>query len=281
MITDVSGVRVGHWTNDEAQTGCTVVLMPAGAVASGEVRGGAPGTREFALLAPERTVPGVHAVLLTGRSAFGLAAADGVVRWCEERRIGFPVGRTVVPLVVGMVLFDLTVGDPSVRPDAAAGYRACDAAEGGPVPIGRVGAGRGATFDKWRGDGSRRPGGLGTATRRHGPLVVSALVAVNALGGLHDGSEPDPPDRAGEALGNTTIGVVATNARLDKMGCFLVSQGAHDGLARALEPAHASFDGDAFVSVATGEVEARPDDVRLLAAQAVERAIRSVGQTLA
>lgn len=278
MITDVPGVRVGHWTDDEAQTGCTVVLLPEGSVVSGEVRGGAPGTREFALLAPERTVPGVHAVLLTGRSAFGLAAADGVVRWCEERGIGFPVAGATVPLVVGMVLFDLTVGDPSVRPDRDAGYAACDAAATGPVPMGRVGAGRGATFDKWRGDGTRRPGGLGTATRRHGELVVSALVAVNALGGLHDGSEPLPPARAGEALGNTTIGVVATNARLDKVSCFLAAQGAHDGLARALEPAHASFDGDAFVVAASGTVDTRPDDVRLLAAQAVERAIRSVAQ---
>lgn len=274
----MAGVRVGHWTDDEAETGCTVVLLPDGAVVSGEVRGGAPGTREFALLAPERTVPGVHAVLLTGRSAFGLAAADGVMRWCEERRIGFPVAGATVPLVVGMVLFDLTVGDPSVRPDADAGYAACDAAGTATVPMGRVGAGRGATFDKWRGDGSRRPGGLGTATRRHGELVVSALVAVNALGGLYDGSEPLPPERAGEPLGNTTIGVVATNARLDKIACFLVAQGAHDGLARALEPAHASFDGDAFVVAAAGAVEARPDDVRLLAAQAVERAIRSVAQ---
>ena len=280
MITDVAGVRVGHWTDAVARTGCTVVLLPAGTVASGEVRGGAPGTREWALLAPERLVSRVDAVVLSGGSAFGLAACDGVVRWCEERGIGFPTTGGPVPIVVGAVLYDLAVGDSRVRPDAAAGLAACEAAVDGVFEVGAVGAGTGATVGKWRGE-PPQPGGLGTATEREGGLVVSALIAVNAWGDVRDRSGP-PIERysarsgdQNEGFGNTTIGVVATNARLDKTQCLLVAQSGHDGLARALEPAHTSFDGDALVAAATGEVDAPLEHVRLLAARAVEAAIRS------
>jgi L-aminopeptidase/D-esterase-like protein len=293
MITAVPGVRVGHWTDAEARTGCTVVLLPEGSVASGEVRGGAPATREFALLDPQRMVDRVDAVVLTGGSAFGLASADGVARWCEDRGLGFPTSAGPVPIVVAMGLFDLTVGDPSVRPGPAEGRAACDAASSGPVAVGPVGAGTGATVSKWRGPPAIRPGGLGTATERRGELVVSALVAVNAFGdigavddladlgelGVLDGTGPgDRPgaDPVGSPFTNTTIGVVVTNAGLDAMACLLVAQSAHDGYARALVPAHTRFDGDAVVAAACGSCEADVELVRLLAARAVERAIRSV-----
>jgi L-aminopeptidase/D-esterase-like protein len=304
MITDVPGVRVGHCTDRDAATGCTVVLLPASAVASGDIRGGAPGTREFELLAPHRSVQHVDAVVLTGGSAFGLAACDGVVRWCDEQGIGFPTAAGPVPIVVGMVIFDLMVGDGRVRPTADDGYSACAAATGGPVEVGRIGAGTGASYAKWRGREHALPGGLGTATETMNDLVVSALVAVNAVGALRgaraagaedaDAEDAIDPDLAAsfarfvtsnvspgdtfevtKPFGSTTIGVVATNARLDKLACHLVAQSAHDGLARAIEPAHTAGDGDAFVAAATAEVDAHPEAVRALAARVVERAILS------
>jgi L-aminopeptidase/D-esterase-like protein len=278
VITDVPGVRVGHWTDELARTGCTVVLFPGGTVASGEVRGGAPGTREWALLAPERTVNRIDAVVLSGGSAFGLAACDGVSRWCEERGIGYPTAAGPVPIVVGAVLFDLTVGDPAVRPDAAAGYAACVAATAGAFPVGQVGAGAGATVAKWQGPDAVLPGGIGSAAERVGPLVVGAIVAANAVGGLRGEERLDWPEGLTRAFENTTIGVVATNANLDKIGCLLIAQSAHDGLARALEPAHATVDGDAIVAAAVGGVDAPVDRVRLLAARAVEDGIRAAVQ---
>jgi L-aminopeptidase/D-esterase-like protein len=278
----IDGVRVGHWTDAVARTGCTVVLLPEGTVASGEVRGGAPGTREFELLRPERLVPAVDAVVLTGGSAFGLAACDGVVGWLEAAGRGFPTRGGRVPIVVGMVLYDLGVGDPSVRPGPADGRAACEAATGSPgeVEVGLVGAGTGATVGKWRGPDHVRPGGLGAATEVDGDLVVWALFAVNAFGDVADVASALPPRDAAApavpAMGeNTTIGVVVTNARLDKLSCLLVAQGGHDGLARSLEPAHATVDGDAVVAAATGVVDAPVDRVRVLAARATEAAIRS------
>jgi L-aminopeptidase/D-esterase-like protein len=275
VITDVAGVRVGHWTDEVGRTGCTVVLLPDGAVASGEVRGGAPGTREFDLLAPERTVARVDAVVLSGGSAFGLAACEGVVRWCEERGLGFPTSAGPVPIVVGAVLYDLMVGDPSARPGPDAGYAACVAAAAGPFATGAVGAGTGATVAKWHGRQHARPGGIGTASLWDGELVVGALVAVNAFGDRLGAAIPADVDSTG-AFTNTTIGVVATNASLDKVGCLLVAQAGHDGLARSLEPAHATVDGDALVAVAVGPVAAAVDQVRILAARAVEQAVLSV-----
>jgi L-aminopeptidase/D-esterase-like protein len=277
----IEGVTVGHWTDADARTGCTVVLLPDGTVGSGEVRGGAPGTREFELLRPERLVAHVDAVVLTGGSAFGLAACDGVARWCEEHGRGFVTRAGRVPIVVGAVLYDLGVGDASVRPGAEAGHAACESATRLDAAIGgRVGAGTGATVGKWRGPDAARPGGLGVATETDGDVVVWAAVAVNAFGDLArppDQREPLPPPIVPVALGeNTTIGVVVTNARLDKAGCLLVAQGGHDGYARALEPVHASVDGDAVVACATGAIDGvSADRVRLLAARAVEAAIRS------
>jgi L-aminopeptidase/D-esterase-like protein len=308
-ITDVPGLRVGHWTDAEAATGCTVVLFPEGTVASGEVRGGAPATREFALLDPTRSVTRLDALVLTGGSAFGLAAADGAVRFCEERGMGFPTPAGPVPIVVGLGLFDLLVGDPAVRPGPDEGRQACVAATAGAVTTGQVGAGTGATVSTFPASGGRdepdtgdqsgggsapsapavvrRPGGIVTAGVRVDDLVVAALVAVNAAGvpGAPDAIASDlarqaPAAKRSDAhldgFGNTTVGLVATNARLDKMSCHLVAQGAHDGLARAVFPAHARSDGDAFVAAAVGDVDADPDVVRTLTVHVVSRAISSL-----
>jgi len=284
VITDIDGIRVGHWSDAEARTGCTVVRFPEGTVASGEVRGGAPATREFELLEPTRTVERLDALVLSGGSAFGLAAADGVVRALEAEGVGFATPAATVPIVVGLSLFDLAEGDGSVRPGPAEGAAACAIAAIGPYEVGRVGAGAGATVDKWRGPSSRRPGGLGTATVVDGEVVVAALLAVNASGSVDDGrltSAPvdlstlrQPPFERGS---NTIIGVVVTNARLDKVGCRRVAEGGHDGLARAVFPPHTAGDGDALVAASTGPVDAPTDLVRAMAVLAVERSVRQVG----
>jgi L-aminopeptidase/D-esterase-like protein len=281
-ITDVPGLRVGHWTDPAAATGCTVVLFPEGTVASGEVRGGAPASRETDLLDPTRLVSRLDALLLTGGSAFGLAAADGVMRFCEERGMGVPTPGGAVPIVVGLGLFDLAVGDPTVRPGPDQGYAACEAATAGTVELGAVGAGTGATVTDRAPD--RAQGGVVSATVRSGELLVSALVVVNAFG-VVDGDDASAPDLVGvyaaagawpAPYGNTTIGLVATNASLDKVGCHLVAQSAHDGLARAVFPAHTRLDGDAFVAAAVGGVTADVDAVRTLAVHTVAQAIRTL-----
>ena len=284
---------VGHWTNEEALTGCTVVVFPDGTTASGEIRGSAPATREFALLAPERTVGRVDAVVLSGGSAFGLAAADGVMRWCEEQGRGFETRGGRVPIVVGLSLYDLTEGDGSARPGPDAGYAAAEAARDDLPVLGRVGAGTGATMNKWRGAQNRELGGLGSALLEVDDVRVGALVAVNASGAINDGlvvdslvtdayeHQPADPFADGDdplAPANTTIGVIATNAKLDKLGCYRVARSGHSGMARALLPAHTDGDGDALVVGATGQVEADFGLVHLMAAAAVEAAIRSVGQ---
>ena len=274
MITDVPGVAVGHWTDERARTGCTAVLLPEGTRASGEVRGGAPATREWELLAPERTVEHVDAVLLCGGSAFGLAACDGAMRFCEEAGRGVPTPAGPVPIVAGAAIFDLPVGDASVRPGAAEGYAACAAARTGePFAEGRVGAGTGATVGKWRGE--PRPAGLGGAIERDGDLVVAALAVVNAWGDVRGDGPPPAATVAPRPFESTTLVVVATNAELSKLDCFRVAQAGHDGMARALEPVHTAFDGDAVVAAATGAVEADAEFVRTLAARAVEAAVRA------
>jgi L-aminopeptidase/D-esterase-like protein len=277
VISRVPGVKVGHWTDARARTGCTAIILPEGTTASGEVRGGAPATREWALLDPQRTVDRVDAVLLCGGSAFGLAAADGAVRWLEDNGRGFPTPAGPVPIVVAAALFDLTSGDPSVRPGPDEGRAACEDARENAGEKGPIGAGTGATVGRWQGE--QRQAGLGGGLQTQGDLVVGALAAVNAFGDLRSGEnerhEPPAAPPAGPApLTNTTLVAVATNARLDKAGCFLLSQSAHDGLARALEPVHTQFDGDAAVAAATGQVEAHVETVRLLTARAVEDAIR-------
>jgi L-aminopeptidase/D-esterase-like protein len=284
-VTGIEGVRVGHWTDLHARTGCTVVLLPEGTIASGEVRGGAPATREFALLEPSKLVSRIDAVLLTGGSAFGLDAAAGVMRFCEAEGRGFPTAGGVVPIVVAMGVFDLAVGDGSVRPGPAEGEAACRDATAGPVRTGSIGAGTGCTVDKWRGPDNRRPGGLGAHTIADPDgLVVTAIGVVNAFGiVMQRGEEPPTPpwprDEAEAAFrtaasGNTVVGVVLTNATLTKADCLVVAQGGHDGIARTVHPPHTSVDGDAIVAAATGQVEARVDRVRALAVSAFSSAIR-------
>lgn len=278
MLTDVKGIRVGHWTDRVGQTGCTAVVLPKNTIVSGEVRGGAPGTRDFPLLDPTRMIQHVDVVMLSGGSAYGLATCDGAMRWCEEHKRGLKTARGgIVPIVVGAIIFDLPIGDKKARPDADAGYAACAAAKRGRFEFGLVGAGTGATIGKLGGNPAhRRPGGLGTATERHGDLIVSALMVVNAAGYLRDGSEPPgAPEMPVSPIENTTIGVVATNAALDKTGCFLVAQSAHGGISRAIDPSHTRADGDAMVAAATGGVSADPELVRMLGAHAVEQAIRN------
>ncbi|GBC86933.1 putative aminopeptidase [bacterium HR12] len=283
-ICEVPGILVGHDTDPVGLTGCTVVLAPPGTVGSGEVRGGAPGTRETDLLRPGMLVQEVHAVLLTGGSAFGLAAADGVMRYLEERGVGFDAQVARVPIVPAAVLFDLAVGDPHARPDAESGYRACLAA-GTEVAEGSVGAGTGATVAKLRGLDGAMKGGVGTAALREGELVVGALVAVNALGEIveDDGApiaaarggsgEPEPPAPPFGPT-NTMLGVVATNARLTKERAHLLALAAHDGLERAIRPCHTIFDGDTVFTLATGGVEAEQRLVEELAERAVAEAVR-------
>jgi L-aminopeptidase/D-esterase-like protein len=273
-VTDVDGLSVGHWTDPVARTGCTVVLFPEGTVASGEVRGGAPATREFALLEPQRLVQRIDALMLSGGSAFGLAAGHGAVRWLEERGVGFPTEGGPVPIVVGLSIFDLTEGDGSVRPGPDEGYRACEEATSGPVETGTVGAATGATVDKWGGRDGARPGGLVSAVRRDGPLVVAALIVVNAVGNPGDHPDQDLAAPPHPGFGNTTVGVVVTNARLTKLDCFRVAQGGHDGMARAIVPPHTGYDGDALVAAATGQVDAHVEQVRAMAVVVVEQAIR-------
>ncbi len=281
MITDVAGISVGHWTDADRKTGCTAVIFPPGTIVSGEVRGGAPGTREFALLDPTRTVTEVDAVVLSGGSAFGLATAEGAMSWLTEQGRGFPTAFANIPIVVGAVIYDLGVGDPLARPGAAEGRAACEAARHSvPYNVGRVGAGTGATVSKWRGRDSAKSGGLGTATIRHKDLVVGALIVVNAFGDVV-GPGPLPvedlscftePSPSGE---NTTIGVIATNVRLDKRACHLLAQSAHDGIGRAIWPAHSLSDGDAIVAACVPLVDAPETLVRMMVVAATEQAIHA------
>ena len=295
-LTDVPGIRVGHWTDAAARTGCTVVLLPDdGAVASVDVRGAAPGTRETDLLRPESTVPRAHAILLTGGSAFGLAAADGVMAHLESRGIGTPTPAGRVPIVAAAVLFDLAVGSASVRPDADAGRAAAlEAEEGRPCTNARVGAGAGATVGKLF--GAPVDTGLGTAaaTLPDG-CVVGALVAVNAVGDVvgEDGSVlagaappgtvarllAGPPPSPPVAGTNTTLAVVATDAALTKTQCHRLAQVAHDALAQTIRPVHTGFDGDTVFAVSTGDGGPVDDAaflvVQVAAVETLARAIRS------
>ena len=283
-LAAVEGIRVGSWTDRGARTGCTVVLCPPGTVGSGEVRGGAPGTRETDLLRPGMLVHEVDAVLLTGGSAFGLAAADGVMRWLEERGRGFDTGVARVPIVPAAVLFDLGVGVASARPGPDEGYAACQAASEDPAE-GMVGAGAGATVAKLHGPARARPGGLGTASITEEGVTVAALAAVNAFGEILDedgevlaGAVEGPE---GEAISpwptNTTIAAVTTDAALSRERAHLLAVAAQDGLARAVRPAHTMWDGDTVFTLATGRsgTTGAPQPVlERLAEDVVARAIR-------
>jgi L-aminopeptidase/D-esterase-like protein len=283
-----AGVSVGHWTDPVGRTGCTIILAPDGAAAGVDVRGGAPGTLGTDALRPGRLVERAHAILLTGGSAFGLDAGGGVLRYLEERGVGHPIGGARVPVVAGAVIFDLLTGDPRARPDAAAGYAACLAATGQPA-VGAVGAGTGATVAK-AGGGPPRPGGLGVASEPAGPATVAAVMVANSVGAIWDDERHEwvAPLAPGEgapgpvAGANTTIGVVITDAELTREQANRVAAVAHDGLARAVRPAHTRFDGDTIFCLATGAVPTPPtaaaapalaDLVEAVAAQVVARAI--------
>lgn len=290
-LTAVEGIKVGHWTDEQALTGCTVILCEGGAVGGVDVRGGGPGTRETDLLAPGRLVERVDAVVLTGGSAFGLAAADGVMRWLEERGIGFDTGVARVPIVPAAVIFDLGIGDKAVRPGPAEGYAACEAASAEPVREGNVGAGTGATVGKWTGPQYAMKAGIGSsALPVPGGGTVGALAVVNAVGDVVDpltgrlvagaydreagafvsrpASETSSPFGRGQGGGasvspqsaqgqsptpgtNTVIAVIATDVVLSKEAVHKVAQMAHDGLARTVYPAHTPWDGDTVFALST------------------------------
>lgn len=312
-ITDIPGLRVGHAQNEEALTGCTVVLCEEGAVGGVDQRGGAPGTREVDALHPMHLVQKVHAVMLAGGSAFGLEAATGVMRYLEEKGVGFDTHVAKVPIVPAAILFDLGIGRADVRPDAAMGYQACLNASSDPPAQGNAGAGMGATVGKILGVGQAMKAGIGTASLEIGAgVIVGALAAVNAFGDvidpqsgqilagvrsrdvgpLHIGASGYFADtlqvmqtligRTALAFGsreNTVIGVVATNARLNKEETNKVAQMAHDGLARTIRPAHTMLDGDTIFALATGEHAADVNIVGAFAAevfaQAILNAVRS------
>lgn len=279
-VTDVPGVRVGHWDDARALTGCTVILPPPGTNGSAYVAGGASGTREIESLQPGTLVQEVTAVVLSGGSSFGLAAADGVMRWSEEHGLGFATTAGVVPIVPTAILFDLHIGDASVRPDAASGYAACEAA-GDDRREGNVGAGMGATVGKWAGSEWCSKGGLGLGDARAGDLIVGAVVAVNAIGDVYDedgsmiaGARRAPDAASHEPLTATTIGCVVTNARLSKEQCHRVARMASGGLARTIRPVYTMFDGDTMFALATGAIEGDVNMAGMLAADAVADAVR-------
>ncbi len=290
-LTAIDGIQVGHATDATALTGCTVILCPEGATAGVDVRGAAPGSRETEAIRPGRLIQKVHAVLLTGGSAFGLDAAGGVVQYLEEKGVGFPAGPVRVPIVPAAVIFDLHVGDARVRPDRKMGYQACLNATDAPVAIGAVGAGTGATVGKAPGV-TPSSGGVGSACKHFdNGLIVAALVVVNALGnvvnsetgeivagGKIEGSFVDITERLLDASivpgTNTTIGVVVTNATLSVAEATRVAEMAHDGMARAIRPSHTMFDGDTLFTLATGaHTGSSVNSIGILAAEVVAEAI--------
>lgn len=290
-ITAVAGVEVGHWTDLEAGTGCTVISLPEPNVVTSEVRGGAPGTRETALLQPGMRIEQCQAILLTGGSAFGLSAADGVVSALESDGRGHETPVARVPIVPAAVIYDLSVASPSRRPGPEEGKAAYAARSSGSVPLGRVGAGTGATAAKWRGFEHMVPGGVGSAVRTAGDATVGVLVVANPLGDvftvagepLTGGShEPGPMDFTPPPITNSTLMVVATDARLNRVELTRVLVRTHDALAVCVRPAHTRYDGDVAFAVSCGEVEAGVDEISEAAfgatAEAIEVAVRGANR---
>ena len=299
-ITDIPGIRVGHSTDLENATGCTVVLCPQGTVGGVDVRGPAPGTRETDLLRPGNLVNEVHAVLLSGGSAYGLSAASGVMRYLEEDGTGYEIGSVVVPIVPGAIIFDLGLGSSNVRPTADDGYAACQSAASGELEEGTVGAGTGATVAKALGLGHAVKGGLGTCSRNLGDgLIVSAIAVVNAMGdvvdpetgrviaapraedgdGFHSTVElmtrtrSEWPQAQAVAGGNTTIGVLVTNAFLSKEQANKLAERGQDGIALAVRPSHTMGDGDTVFALATGAWRGQMDYMQLTRLGAVAASV--------
>jgi L-aminopeptidase/D-esterase-like protein len=294
MITDVSGILVGHYTDEKAITGCTVILCSPKTVASCDVRGSAPGSRELALLAPDKQMQEVHAILLTGGSAFGLGAANGVMQYLVERNIGYQTPWARVPIIPSAVIFDLNVGDTKIFPLPENAYSACKNASS-KFEQGNVGAGAGATVGKWNGLQSAMKGGVGSTSLKSGDVIVGAIAVVNAVGDVinRDGSILAGAHEGGKFLGeagrlqsfqndrnlmrntNTTLVVIATNVRLSKVDVNRVAQRAHDGIARAIIPSHTTFDGDTTFALSAGDVFAPIDLVAEMGAEVTAEAIRS------
>lgn len=295
-ILDVKGLKVGQVEDEDALTGCTVVICEEGATCGVDVRGSAPGTRETDLLDPINSVQKVHAVVLSGGSAFGLESTCGVSKYLEEKNIGFDVGVCKVPIVTGAVLFDLGVGDYKVRPDKEMGYKACLNASETELKQGNYGAGCGATVGKIKGLDYVTKGGIGSySIKLDNGVVVSALIAVNAFGDIYEDGKViagvlnyDKTKllntyeimksgfmKGGFKIDNTTIGIVATNAKLTKAQCKKISQMAHDGYAKAIFPIHTPHDGDTIFTMSTGEIEV-DSDITLLGCLAVEVVERSI-----
>lgn len=294
-ITDVPGIKVGHAHSVEGMTGCTVIICEKGATGGVDVRGSAPGTRETDLFKSEKMVDKVHAVVLSGGSAFGLEAASGVMKYLEEQNIGFDVGVTKVPIVASAVIFDLTIGDYRIRPDFNMGYEASKNANSYDNKQGNIGCGMGATIGKILGPQNAMKSGLGSATVKIGNLVVSAIVAVNAFGDIYDlennkqiagiydynTSEllntidimKETNKNLGFNIQNTTIGVIATNAILTKAEANKISEMAHNGFARSINPIHTMVDGDTIFTMGTGEIKADISLIGTLAAEAMSKAI--------
>src|SRR5215471_13339990 len=289
-ITDIPGIRVGHYTNLEAATGCTVILCDTPATGGVDVRGGAPATRETDLLYSHNLVEEVNAVVLTGGSAYGLDSASGVMRYLEEHGLGYDTGVARVPIVPAAAIFDLGFGSASIRPDAAAGYQACEQATSNAVMQGNTGAGTGATVGKMAGPSFMMKGGLGTAsTLLSDGTLVGALVVVNALGEIIDphtqqvvAGARNPSGQgffAANSIGNTTIAVVATTATLSKHQVNKIAQMAHDGIAQTIHPAHTMFDGDTIFALASGsqpQVQMDPLQVSMIGAVAATTLARAI-----
>lgn len=296
LVNEIKGIKIGSAEDLKALTGCTVVICEAGATAGVDVRGGSPGTRETDLLNPVNMVDRIHAVTLSGGSAFGLDASSGVMQYLEEKNIGFDVAVTKVPIVCSAVLFDLVAGDYKVRPDKSMGYAACRNAELNQCREGNVGAGTGATVGKINGPKYSMKGGLGCYALQVGDLQVGAVIAVNCLGDVVDpltgkiiagalnedkstfvDTEEVMISRYSEKRnlfsGNTTIGVVVTNGKFTKAEMNKIASMAHNGYGRTMRPAHSMFDGDTIFAMATGTVEADLSVVGLLAARVVEQAV--------
>ncbi len=291
----IDGFLLGHWTDQEHGTGCSVLLCPPRTIASCEVRGSSPGSRELALLSVDKKMEEVHAVVLTGGSAYGLAAADGVTRWLERQGVGYRTPWGIVPIVPAAVIFDLNVGSADRRPGQDEGASACGSAENSMNVQGNVGAGMGATVGKWAGIEMRMKGGFGAAEWHEGDLHVQVLTIANAVGDVIDESgsilagartaggifvsTQDPLRRLqrGKVLDrtNTTLSVLITNASLTKVQCFRVAQRMHDGMSRAIVPVHTSYDGDTTFALSHGNVPADLDLVSEIGAQLTAASIRN------
>lgn len=294
-ITDVDGIKVGHSQSEEGMTGCTVIICEQGATGGVDVRGSAPGTRETDIFKAEKMVDKVHAIVLAGGSAFGLDAASGVMKYLEEKNIGFDVGVTRVPIVAGAVIFDLNIGDYRIRPDFNMGYSAAQLASEDKEGQGNIGCGMGASVGKILGPQNAMKSGLGSASIKVGDLVVSAIVAVNSFGDIYDyetnkqiaGVYDYENNKLlntisilkGEGLNldfpmkNTTIGVIATNAILTKAEGNKVAQMAHNGFARSINPVHTMLDGDTIFTMATNSIKSDVNIVGTLAAEVMSMAI--------